>query len=419
MSWQGRRRVAVTGVGMVSPFGGDAQDFFARMLRAESAVRWYRHPLDRLPLAQPAVACAGFDPERLLGRQLTSLTDRYSQLGVAAALAAWRDAGLDRAAAAADDAAGVCWGTGIGGTLTVERGYVDFYESGKLRPSPLSVPMVMNNACASHIAIELGLGGPCLSYSVACASSAIAIGEAFLRIRTGQMRRMVAGGSEAPLSSSVLRAWEAMRVVAQCDEAGAAQACRPFQQGRTGLVLGEGAGALVLEDWEHARARGARVYCELAGFGQSCDHFHVVRPDRQGQARAIGLALDDAGLAAGEVGYVNAHGAGTREGDAIEIESLREAFGRHAAALAVSSTKSMHGHTLGAAGAIEALVTVLGLAQRRLPPTAHLQEVAADCAGVDHVRGEARPVDALRAALSNSFAFGGSNAVLAFRAPAA
>jgi 3-oxoacyl-[acyl-carrier-protein] synthase II len=409
------RRVAVTGVGLVSPFGGDTADFFARAARGESAVRWYRHPLPQATLEQPAVICAEFEPEPLLGKQMTSVTDRFSQLGIAAAFAAWADAGLRRDSGGGADW-GVSWGTGIGGALTLEKGYSDFYESGKLRASPLSVPMVMNNAAASHIAIALGLGGPCLTYSVACASSAISVGEAFLRIRSGAASLVVAGGSEAPLASSVMRAWDAMRVVAECDEHSAPRACRPFQAKRTGLVLGEGGAALVLEDWERARARGARIYCELAGYGQSSDHNHLVRPDRAGQGRALEAALADAGLDAGEVGYVNAHGAGTREGDAIEIESLAAVFGAQAAALPVSSTKAIHGHTLGAAGAIEALITVLAVAQRRLPPTANLDTVAADCEGVRHIQGAALAAPGLRAALSNSFAFGGSNAVLAFRA---
>jgi 3-oxoacyl-[acyl-carrier-protein] synthase II len=414
MSSQTHRRVAVTGLGMVSPFGGDASDFFARIMRGESAVRWYRHPLTSARLEQPAVFCPAFDPERAVGRQICGVTDRFSQLGVAAAFYAWDDAGLPRDLAACD-AHGVSWGTGIGGTLTIEKGYTEVYELGKNRASPLSVPMAMNNAAASHIAISLGLGGACLSYSVACASSAISIGEAFRRIQCGQASLVVAGGSEAPLATSVMRAWEAMRMIADCDEHTAPQACRPFQAGRTGLVLGEGGAALVLEEWGHACERGARIYCELAGFGQSCDHKHLVRPDAAGQVRAVDAAMREAGLQASDVGYVNAHGAGTREGDAIEINALTAVFGEHAGELAVSSTKSMHGHALGAAGAIEALITVLALARDEIPPTANLRQVAAECEGVRHVMGEGLRRTNLRAALSNSFAFGGSNAVLAFR----
>ena len=410
------RRVAVTGVGLVNPFGGDVHDFFARLMRAESAVRLYSHPASPTPLLQPAMHCPQFDPEQALGRPLAGVTDRYAQLGVAAAFSAWADAGLARDGAGSEEY-GVSWGTGVGGTLTFERGYTDFYVHGKDRAHPLSVVLAMNNAAASHVAMSLGLGSACLTYSVACASSAVAIGEAMRRIQAGESQLVVAGGSEAPLSFSVMRAWEAMRVVAQANAETAPGCCRPFQAGRTGLVLGEGGAALILEDWEHAQARGARIYCELAGYGQSCDHSHLVKPDAYGQTRAVRLALREAGLSPDEIAYVNAHGTATREGDPAEIDALRQVFGAHAERLMVSATKSMHGHLLGATGAMEALITVLALARGEVPPTANLTEVAEDCRGVDHVMGEGRSVP-LRAALSNSFAFGGSNAVLAFRAVA-
>lgn len=410
------RRVAVTGVGVVSPYGGNTDDFFERILCGESAVRLYEHPTSPSRLVQPAVACTQFDAEKLLGRALTHVTDRYSQLGVAAAFSAWDDAGLAREGAGCG-AYGVSWGTGVGGMLTYEKGYGDIYLRGKQRVSPLSVPMAMNNAAASHVALALGLGSACLTYSVACASSTISIGEAFRRIQRGESPLIVAGGSESPLAFTIMRAWEAMRVVASGNAQTAYRACRPFQEGRTGLVLGEGAAALVLEDWEHAERRGARIYCELVGFGQSCDHTHLVRPDAQGQARAIQAALAEAGLEPAQVGYVNAHGTATLEGDPVEIGALKQVFGSHAEQLAVSATKSMHGHSLGAVGAMEAVITVLALARKAIPPTAHLEQVAQNCQGVHHVMGSGLRGVSLSAALSNSFAFGGSNAVLAFRAP--
>lgn len=302
--------------------------------------------------------------------------------------------------------------------LTYEKGYGDIYVRGKRRVSPLSVPMAMNNAAASHIAMALGLGGACQTYSVACASSTISIGEAYRRIQRGESLLIVAGGSEAPLAFTIMRAWEALRVVASGDVDTAYRACQPFQEGRTGLVLGEGAAALVLEDWEHAQARGARIYCELAGFGQSCDHTHLVRPDAQGQSRAIMAAMREAELGPADVGYVNAHGTATAEGDAVEIRALTQVFGAYAPDLLVSATKSMHGHSLGAVGAMEAVITVLALARQVIPPTAHLEQVAENCTGVRHVMGDALRDVPMRAALSNSFAFGGSNAVLAFKAAA-
>ena len=409
-----QRRVAVTGVGLVNPFGGNTEDFFSRIMRGESAVGLYHHPSSPVPISQPAVGCLLFDPEQAIGRAMSSMTDRYSQLGIAAAYSAWSDAGLARANAGSDDY-GVSWGTGIGGTLTIEKGYSDFYERNKHRASPLSIALAMNNAAASNIAISLGLGSACLSYSVACASSAVSIGEAFRRIKAGDAALIVAGGSEAPLSFSVMRAWEGMRVIAMGDAETAYRACRPFQAGRTGFVLGEGGAALVLEEWDHAVARSARIYCELAGYGQSCDHLNLVRPEAKGQSRAINAALYEADLTPADVGYVNAHGTATLEGDPIEINALKMVFGEHAASLPVSATKSMHGHLLGATGAIEALITVLALARQEIPPTAHLEEVATDCQGVRHVMGEGLTGVSFRAAVSNSFAFGGSNAVLAFR----
>lgn len=227
---------------------------------------------------------------------------------------------------------------------------------------------------------------------------------------------MVAGGSDATLAYAVVRAWEALKVLAPGDEANAPTACKPFHPARAGLVLGEGAAALILEDWDHAVARNARIYAEIAGYGANADHVHLVRPDQAGQMAAIHMALNEAGLLPTDIGYVNAHGTATREGDPIEIGALRAVFGPHAEQLAVSATKSAHGHLMGATGAVEALLTVLALHHDTIPPTAHLDEVDSGCAGVAHVRGSALRGSGVRAALSNSFAFGGSNAVLAFKA---
>lgn len=418
------RRVAVTGLGVVSPVNsGDAAagTFFDALLAGRSGLRLYAPPGSPRPFAVPAGVCAEFDANAILGKPRASTMDRYSQLGVAAGLEAWRDAGL---AAPRDgdgdrDDWGVAWGTSLGGALTFERGYRDAYVAGRDRMAPLTVVQAMANACASHLAIGFGLGGACSTYSVACSSAAIAIGEAMRRVRSGAAPVMLAGGSDAPLSFGVIRAWMALQVLAPGDEGTAPQACRPFQRARAGLVLAEGAAALVLEDWERAERRGARIYAELAGYGESCDRSNLVRPDRDGQARALRAALADARLAPEDLDYVNAHATGTREGDAVEIAALAAALGAHAPRVAVSATKSAHGHPLGAAGAIEAAATVLALHRGALPPT--LGEAAGldpDCAGPEHVFGAARTGRRLRAALSNSFAFGGSNAVLAFRAAA-
>lgn len=407
--------MAITGIGLVSPYGGDSEDFFARLLNGESCIRHYRTDDRPRPLAMPAVRCADFDAGAVLGKALAGGADRFAQLGLAAAFEAWQHAGLPRTDHPAHPDYGVAWGTALGGTLAYERGYRDLWQNGRDRVAPLSVVLGMNNAASAHIAIQLGLGNSCLSYTVACASAAAAIGEAYRRIRDGHATLMLTGGSDAPLCYGVVRAWEALRVLAPGDEHTAASACRPFSADRAGLVLGEGAAALVLEDWQHAVERGALILAELAGYGASCDHSHLVRPAVDGQARAIELALADAGLRPEQVNYVNAHGTATQEGDPAEIQALLRVFGDHAARLPVSATKSMHGHMMGASGAVEAVITLMALNRDALPPTAHLEVIDPACAGVGHVVGAPLRATGASVALSNSFAFGGSNAVLAIR----
>ncbi|PKO46587.1 MAG: 3-oxoacyl-ACP synthase [Betaproteobacteria bacterium HGW-Betaproteobacteria-4] len=411
-----QRRVAITGLGLVSPYGGDLADFFGRLCAGESAVRYLLTDDLPRPLSIPFVSCPGFDPDAALGKPLASMMDRFAQLAMAAAFSAWDDSGLPRQAEGDKrDDWGVAWGTALGGTLAYEKGYRELWQKGRERLSPLSVVLGMNNAANAHISIQLGLGGVSMSHTVACASSAIAIGEAFRRVRSGEATVMLTGGSDVPQAYGVARAWEALRVMAPGDAETSPMACRPFSAERRGLVLGEGGAALVLEDWDHAVARGARIHGEMVGYGTTCDHSHLVRPEAAGQIRAIGLTLADAGLNAADIDYVNAHGTATAEGDPVEVAALKAVFGDGTAALPVSATKSMHGHLLGAAAAIEAIVTILALREGTIPPTAHLAALDPDCAGVDHVT-TARHGQPLRAALSNSFAFGGSNAVLAFRA---
>lgn len=399
---------------MVSPFGG-SRDFFDRMLAGDSCIRHYTTDDKPRPLSMPAVCCADFDPEALMPRALAGTMDRHTQLGYAAALEAWRDAGFDPDDRAAKDDQGVAWGTALGGTLAYEKGYRDLWQNGRPRVSPLSVVLGMNNAASAHISIQFGLGNSCLSYTVACASASAAIGEGYRRIAAGDADVMVTGGSDDPLCYGVARAWEALRVMAPGGPDDSARACRPFSIDRAGLVLGEGAAALVLEDWQHALDRGAHILAELAGYGASSDHSNLVKPDAHGQVRAIEMALADAGLAPTDVAYVNAHGTATAEGDPTEIEALRRVFGEHSPKLAVSATKSMHGHLMGATGAVEAVITALALRADALPPTAYLERVDPACAGVRHITGGALRGSGARVALSNSFAFGGSNAVLAIR----
>ena len=412
------RRVVVTGLGVVSPFGSDVPDFHARLMRGESSIRHYVTDDKPRALSMPAVWCDKFSAEETLSKPLAGAMDRFSHLGLAAALGAWADAGLAREAVPNPNGHldwGVSWGTALGGTLAYERGYRDLWQHGRERISPLSVVLGMNNAAASHIAIQLGLGASCLSYTVACSSASAAIGEGFRMIRDGRTKLMLTGGSDAPLAYGVVRAWEALRVLAPGNAETSPAACRPFHAKRSGLVLGEGAAALVLEDYDHALARGARIYAEIVGYGSTCDHAHLVRPDSRGQVRAIHAALADGNLDATEIDYINAHGTATREGDPAEIAAIRQVFGERAAEIAVSATKSMHGHSMGATGAVEALATVMALHTGDVPPTAFLDHIDPACGGVRHLAGEGLRGQTVRAALSNSFAFGGSNAVLAFR----
>ena len=413
-----RRRVVVTGLGIVSPFGTDVADFHARLMRGDSAVRHYTTEDKPRALSLPAVWCDTFDADSTLGKPLAGTMDRFSQLGVAAAFGAWTDAGLSRKAPPDTEHRfdwGVSWGTALGGTLAYERGYRDLWQQGRERVSPLSVVLGMNNAASSHIAIQLGLGASCLSYTVACSSASAAIGEGFRLIRDGRAQLMMTGGSDAPLAYGVVRAWEALRVLAPGNAETSPTACRPFHAKRGGLVLGEGAAALVLEDYDHAVGRGARIYAEIVGYGSTSDHSHLVRPDSRGQIRAIHAALDDGDLSSDDIDYINAHGTATREGDPTEIEAVRTVFGTRAKDVALSATKSMHGHSMGATGAVEALVTVMALHTGDIPPTAFLDQIDPACEGVRHIAGVGLYGQRLRAALSNSFAFGGSNAVLAFR----
>lgn len=409
------RRVAVTGVSIVDPKGGTTQDFFERTLRGESSISFYQTQDKPKPVGSPALHCSAFSAEDRIGKALSSAMDRYSQLGMASVLDAWSMANLPTEPETTHDRWGVSWGTALGGTHAYEHGLKDMWLNGKERLPPMSVVLGMNNACASHIAIKLGLGASCLTYSIACASAATAIGEGLNKIRNNEADLMVVGGSDNPLIYGVFRAWAAMRVLAPGDSDNAHLACRPFSTTRSGLVLGEGAAALILEDWEHAKSRGAEIICELGGYGVNCDHKNLVRPNKDGQVKAISMALAESGLTTSDIGYVNAHGTATIEGDPIEISAIREVFGDHAAKLPVSATKSTHGHLMGASGAIEAAITVLALSQDKLPPTGNLTDIDQKCMGVHHIVGSALVGSRPKGAISNCFAFGGSNAVLVFK----
>jgi beta-ketoacyl-acyl-carrier-protein synthase II len=403
------RRVAITGLGVVSALGIGVEAFWEGLTAGRSGIR-------RITLFDPsaltiniAAEVPGYDPAQYFPAKKLDLLDRFSQFALVAAGEAMRDAGLrlegpDRARC------GAAMGTGMGGAATEDEGYLNVYGRGAARVHPFTIPRLMHNAAAAHMSMELGLEGPTLVYSTACASASHAIGEAGEVIRAGRADIMLAGGSEAPITFAVMKAWEAMRVMAPPPDGDPSTACRPFSADRQGLVMGEGAGVLVLEEWERARRRGARIHAELAGYGATADAGHITQMALEPPARAIRLALEQAGLEPAAIGYVNAHGTATRLNDASETAVIKEVFGEHARKLAISSTKSMHGHAMGASGALELAAAVLALERETIPPTANYTTPDPEC-DLDYVPNLARPLR-FAAALSNSFAFGGLNAAL-------
>jgi 3-oxoacyl-[acyl-carrier-protein] synthase II len=298
----------------------------------------------------------------------------------------------------------------MGGMYTIEEAYRDIWYHGA-PPKPLAIVCAMANAPAAHLSIRFGLKGPNITFAAACASSALAIGEAFNALRAGRIDCALVGGAEACVTSGVLRAWHAMRILASVDRSAPGEACRPFSRDRSGIVLGEGAAMLVLERLESAHERGAEVLCELEGFGVSSDASHVCMPAVDGQVSAIVSALRDADLAPRDIDYINAHGTATRVGDITETRAVHQVFGEHAHSVAISSTKSVHGHLLGAAGALEFIAALVALREGFLPATMHLHLPDTDC-DLDYVPNQPREGVRIGHFMSHSFAFGGSNAVL-------
>jgi nodulation protein E len=399
------RRVVVTGLGGVCATGANVAEFWTNAVAGKPGIA--RHQFtqgDEYSLTVPAAPIQGFEA-RIdgLGKDIAR-ADRFTQLCVAAADEAVADSGLSFGEALGLRTAAII-GTGIGGQTTIEQGYWNMLKHGK-RPHPLSILKFIANAAASHLSIRFGLRGPAFAISSACASGAHAIGVAADMIRGGTADAALAGASEAIMTYGALETWKAMHILAD-------ETCRPFSKNRRGLVIGEGAGVLVLEELERAKARGAHIYAELAGFGMNADGKDMINPAVEGAAGAMRMALSTAGEAETSRIYINAHGTGTLMNDPTETRAIREVFGAGADALIVSSTKSMHGHLLGAAGAIEAIATLKAMEAGIIPPTINYEEPDPAC-DLDYCPNEsrARKVDL---ALSNSFAFGGLNAVLAFR----
>jgi len=396
--------VAVTGLGVIGPHGDDPGAMFDALMAGRSGLRRWDGASEPV-----AVGTVEFDPARWFTKLQMLGVDRVSQLAVGAAEMARADAGLRDVDPLR---VGVFVGCGMGGAIAIETAFRSYATTGRV--PPLSIPAGMGNAPAAHIAMRAGYKGPVLSYCVACSSSAVAIAEAGKSIRAGEIDVAFAGGTEAMLVPAIVRAWQALQTLATPDPEHIETSCRPFALDRSGFVLAEGAAFLVLESAAMAERRGARVYADFVGSGVSCDATHLTKPDAGGQARAISSALNAAGLKPADVGYCNAHGTATAAGDVVECEALRNVWAEDIARLRVSSTKSMHGHLLGGAGALEAMITVLALERGQVPPTAFCTRPDPKCA-VALVREAGEDVPDLRAAISNSFAFGGTNVVLAFR----
>jgi nodulation protein E len=403
------RRVAITGMGAICALGRTAAECAESLWTGRDCIG----PVESCDMSQlrfqNGAEVRGYSHQPYFDDRRADFIDRFAQFAVIAAREAVTDARVEWTPELRETAA-IITGSCVGGQSTEDVGFHEVYKLGHNRVHPLTIPKTMANAGASHISMEFGVTGPSFTVSTACASAGHAIGQALQMVRAGQTDLALTGGSEAPFSFGILKAWEAMRVVSP-------ETCRPFSKDRRGMVLGEGAAMFVIEPLEAALARGARVHAEIVGFGMSADACHITQPSSEGAARAMRAALRDAGLTPEQIGYINAHGTGTAANDATETAAIRAVFGAHADKLAVSSTKSMHGHALGAAAAIECMAAVLALRDGILPPTANFTEPDPQC-DLDVIPNRARQAD-VEYALSNSFAFGGLNAVLALRRAAA
>ena len=399
------RRVVITGAGTINALGHDVASTMAAMKEGRCGIGpLHIRDVDRLSI-QIGAQVKGYDERSHFNRQQIALYDRFTQFTLLAAREALAQSGLTFNGALADQS-GVILGTSGGGLTTQDENYRSVYEEGKNRVHPFIVPKLMNNAAVSQVSMEWNLRGPSFTVSTACASSNHAMGQAFNMVRSGMATVMVTGGSESMLCFGGIKAWEGLRVMSK-------DACRPFSATRNGMVQGEGAGVFVFEDYEHAVKRGADILCEVAGFAMSSDASDIVMPSKQGAARAIAGALLDAKIDCSEVGYINAHGTGTAANDKTECAAVADVFGPHADKLMISSTKSMHGHLIGGTGAVELLACIMALRDGVIAPTISYEEPDPECA-LDVVPNEARDAD-VDVVLSNAFAFGGLNAVIALR----
>jgi len=399
------KRVVITGAGTINALGHGVAETLDAMANGVCGIGALDiRDVDRLSVRIGAQV-TNFSPQDHFNRQQISLYDRFTQFTLLAAKQAVAQSGLEFSGDLARSS-GVVLGTAGGGVITGDDNYRSVYEQGKNRVHPFVVPKLMNNAAASHVSMEYNLQGPSFTVATACASSNHAMGQAFNLVRSGMATTMLTGGSEAMLCFGGIKAWEGLRVMSK-------DACRPFSADRDGMVQGEGAAVFVFEDYEHARARGAEILCEVVGFAMTSDAADIVMPSKQGAARAIQGAMRDGAINPADVGYINAHGTGTLANDKIECAAVADVFGGHTDALMMSSTKSMHGHLIGGTGAVELLACIMALRDGIIAPTIGHRQADPDCA-LDIVANQARetPVGTV---LSNAFAFGGLNAVLGLR----
>jgi nodulation protein E len=400
------RRVVVTGIGIISALGLNKEEFKKGIFAGRSGIGALTiAELPRLRFKK-AAEVRGFDEKEHFDDKQLMMLERFAQFAMVAAREAIKDSRFTWNTKSERQRTAIVTGTGTGGQLNQDSSFIDLYRLDKNRLHPMLIPRAMSNAGASHISMENGILGPTYTITTACSSTNHAIGQAFWSVRSGLVDRAIAGGSETPFGFTNLKGWEAMRVVSS-------DTCRPFSKNRSGMILGEAGAMLFMETQESAERRGAAIYAEISGFGMSADAHHITQPSDEGAADAIESALNDADLKPEQISYINAHGTATLANDVMETKAIRRVFGEHADRLAVSSTKSMHGHTLGAAGAVEAVATVLALRYGILPPTANYTDPDPDC-DLDFIPNVAREMQ-VEAALSNSFAFGGLNASLVFK----
>ena len=408
-----KHRAVITGMGVISPVGSHLDEFWNNLIEGKSGIGLLTR-FDTSDLSTKVAAeVKNFEPTEWVEKKESRHMDRFSQFAIAAAKLALQDSGLDLENVD-KERAGAIMGCGIGGVITFEEQKEVLMKRGNSRISPFFVPMLISNMAAGHLSIEFGLQGSSMTIVTACASATNAIGEALRIIQRGEADVVLCGGTEAPITPLAFAGFCSMKAMST-EKENPEQACRPFDKRRSGFVMGEGAGVLVLESVEHAKARGAHIYAELAGYGSSSDAYHITTPvpGGAGAIRAMRLALKDAGVSTEEVDYINAHGTGTGPNDATETAAIKAVFEGHAPKLAISSTKSMTGHLMGAAGAIEAIICALAIERGEIPPTTNYGEPDPEC-DLDYVPNVARKQE-VTVSMSNSLGFGGHNATIALK----